>query len=251
MKNKIKLFAVILTSLIVIACATFLIYTAYFIFNWNKKIFWIVTIISVWALNIFAVICNFYSKKELDEEKTFWTIIINLFPICGILWFLAFRRKIDNSIKKNSDQTKLLSYIYCAKKSILICSNSFFVSDDVFAAINFAYYKKISIQILLQKNNFQHYKIKKFLNHNINTKYFLKKIDKNFVIIDNETVLVFTDDINFKNLYFTQQLWTDFNVNKYLQKFQNCNKFAQKYILKRHLISVVYYKIMNFLYIFI
>lgn len=251
MKNKIKLFAVILTSLIVIACATFLIYAAYFIFNWNKKIFWIVTIINVWALNIFAVICNFYSKKELDEEKTFWTIIINLFPICGILWFLAFRRKIDDSIKKKSDQTKLLSYIYCAKKSILICSNSFLVSDDVFAAINFAYYKKISIQILLQKNNFQHFKIKKFLNHNINTKYFLKKIDKNFVIIDNEIVLVFTDDINFKNLYFTQQLRTDFNVNKYLQKFQNCNKFAQKYDPKRYFILVIYYKIMNFLYIFI
>jgi hypothetical protein len=125
------------------------------------------------------------------------------------------------------------------------------VSDDVFAAINFTYYKKINIQILLQKNNFQHYKINKFLNHNINTKYFIKKIDKNFVIIDNAIVLVFDDDIKFKNLYFIQQLKIDFNINKYLHEFQIYNKVAQKYVSKKHFISIIYYKIMNFLYIFI
>ena len=112
----------------------------------------------------------------------------------------------------------MLSYIYCAKKSILICSNYFLVSDDVFAAINFVHYKKIAIQILLLKNNFQQYKINKFLNNNIVTKYFSKKIDKNFIIIDNEKLLVFDNDIKFKNLYFTQQLKINANLNEYLQK---------------------------------
>ena len=251
MRKKIKLFFVILTSLIVVASGIFLIYAVYSFLNWNKKIFWISFIASCWSINTIVTIYNFYSKKELDEEKTFWTIIIYLFPICGILWFFAYRRKIDLASKKDSDQTKLLSNIYCAKKSILICSNSFLVSDDVFAAINFAYYKKINIQILLLQNNFQQYKISKFLNSSINVKYFSKKINKSFIIIDNEFCLIFNSDIKFKNLYFHQQLKVDPNINKYLYEFKTYNNNAQPIQLKKHFFSSIYFRIMNFLYIFL
>lgn len=196
--------------------------------HWNVVGFWWGWVGATWLIDIFVGCYVFYKKNRTDETKMFWLLVMIVLPIAGAFFALIYNFKLKTEYgKPDNDHTKLQSAIFKAEKSIKIYSNSLFLSNDTYNALNFVTWKGINIQIIVSmqksksKQEFLVYKLQKSLEDRIEFFITNKEIESSFIIIDDEWVITTPKNFNFKSIYSEKNLATDSNINKYISTWKN------------------------------
>lgn len=250
--------AICLSLLVVALFATTCIYT--YKFSWNKYAFWWAWFAAIWIIDILVGGYIFYKKNRTDETKTFWLFVMVVLPIVGAILALIFNYKLKTQYtKENNDHTKLQAAIFKANESIKIYSNSFFVSNDTFKALNFARWKGIRIQLIIsiQKHNFKQqlliYTMQKALENKIEFYLTDKQITESFIIIDDNYVINTPKNFNFSNIYSLNIISTNDQITRYKKTWDHDLEKASCYPLERDKINAfkkVAFKVINIFYPF-
>ncbi|MBQ0045575.1 MAG: hypothetical protein KBS35_01650 [Mycoplasma sp.] len=229
-------------------------------FNWNKNIFWWSWFGSVWLIDLFVGGYIFYKRNRTDETKTFWLFIMVLLPIVGAILALIFNYKLQTQYtKEDNDHTRLQASIFRAKKSIKIYSNSFFVSNDTFKALNFARWKGARIQLIIsiQHRKFKQqlliYTMQKALENKIELHLTDKDISESFIIIDDTYVISTPKNFNFGNIYTQKIIRLSNELGRYKKTWENDLERTSRYPLERDRINVfkkITFKVINIFYPF-
>lgn len=191
--------------------------------HWRLGLFWWSWFIAIWVFDIFVGGSIFYRKNRTDETKTFWLFIMVVLPLVGGIIAL-----IGNSYVKTlysqpkTDQTKLLGAIFRTRKSIKIYSNSLFISEDTFNALNFVKWKGVTIQVVLsvpkkkRRLNFLIEKLRREFDKPISLCLVNKQITKSFIIFDDDYALTTSKNFNFRHIYSEKNLREETSISQLL-----------------------------------
>lgn len=229
-------------------------------FGWSKAIYWWTWFILVWIVDLFVGGYIFYKHNRTDETKMFWLLIMIVLPIVGAVLALIFNYKLKTEYTKpDNDHTKLQEMIFKARKSIKIYSNSFFVSNDTFKALNFARWKGVKIQLIIsiqkskQKQALLVYNLQKMLEDKMELHMTSKQIVESFVMIDDKELIYTNKNFNFHNLYEQKNIKVETNLNKFQRTWQNDIVRTSIYPLERDKVNGIkraWFKLINIFYPF-
>lgn len=212
-----------------------------YLFNLHQVAYWWIWFVVCWVADIVVAGIMFNSKYAPDETKVFWLLIIILVPILGpIITIFVGLRKHSQKGGISENHAILLQTIFSAQKSIKFYTNSFFVSNDTFNALNFCSFKNIRIDICVSrqskkyKNKLMLYDLDKFLEEKSNVGITTNKITSNFLIIDDKKVLVVEKNFNFRNMFNFNKITQTTNVDKYLKTFNEAYANSVNHKINKH-----------------
>ncbi len=259
MKKSLKITLSILLPLTVIGIFTSTCVCTY-TYHWNLHAFWWSWFGVVWLVDIFAGGYIFYKQNRTDETKTFWLLVMILLPIIGAIIALIYNFKLKTYYgQPNNDHSKLQAAIFQAKNSIKIYSNSFFVTADTFNALNYACWKGVRVQLIIQqqksrqKQDFLVNHLQKYLEDKIEFYITNKDIDESFIMIDEKELLITPTNFNFKNIYTEENISNLSETSEYVNTWNyDLERSSPQSLVKTKVffIKKVWYKLINIFYPF-
>lgn len=259
MKKQARITLSIFVSLFVIGIFTATCICTYR-YHWSLAAFWWSCFALVWLVDLFVGGYIFYKRNRTDETKTFWLLVMIVLPIIGGLLALIYNFKLKTEYgKPDNDHTMLQALIFRAKTSIKIYSNSFFVSNDTFKALNYARWKGVTIQLVLSiqprksKQEFLIYNLQKALENEIELHLTDKEINGSFIIIDDNEIITTEKNFNFNTIYTQKLLKQSKEVSRYLKTWENDLERTSAYPLEKEKINPfkkLWFKIVNIFYPF-
>lgn len=259
MKKSSRIVLSVLISVLVIGAFAV---TCFFTYknHWNIVGFWWGWVGATWLIDIFVGCYIFYKNNRTDETKMFWLFVMIVLPIVGAFIGLIYNYKLKTQYgKPDNDHTKLQAAIFKAEKTIKVYSDSLFLSNDTYNALNFVTWKGVHIQIIVSmqksksKQEFLIYKLQKSLEDRIEFFITNKEINGSFIIVDDRQIITTDKNFNFKHLYSEKKLVENTNINHYLPIWTNDIDRSSVCSLVKPKISFwknIKFKLMNIFYPF-